>query len=58
MEEKSYTLLLRLHYKEELKGHAVNVLASGYLNRNANRSGDPEKALDSMRRFRAKMLSF
>ena len=33
-EEKSYTLLLRLHYKEELKKYAVNVLSSAYQNRN------------------------
>ena len=29
-EEKSYTLLLRLHYKEELKRYAVNVLSSAF----------------------------
>jgi hypothetical protein len=29
-EEKSYTLLQRLHYKEELKEHAVNVLSSAF----------------------------
>ena len=29
-EEKSYTLLLRLHFKEELKAYAVNVLTSAY----------------------------
>lgn len=33
-EEKSYTLLLRLHFKEELKQYAVNVLASAYQHRN------------------------
>ena len=33
-EEKSYTLLLRLHYKEELKRYAVNVLSAAYQNRN------------------------
>ena len=33
-EEKSYTLLLRLHYKEELKRYAVNVLSSAYRNKN------------------------
>ena len=34
-EEKSYTLLLRLHFKEELKVYAVNVLANAYKHRNA-----------------------
>jgi len=29
-EEKSYILLQRLHYKEELKLYAVNVLASAF----------------------------
>jgi voltage-gated potassium channel len=29
-EEKSYTLLLRLHFKEELKRYAVNVLANAF----------------------------
>jgi potassium intermediate/small conductance calcium-activated channel subfamily N protein 2 len=33
-EEKSYTLLLRLHFKEELKRYAVNVLSSAYKHRN------------------------
>lgn len=29
-EEKSYTLLQRLHYKEELKEYAVNVLSNAF----------------------------
>jgi hypothetical protein len=29
-EQKSYILLLRLHYKEELKEYAVNVLSSAF----------------------------
>jgi len=36
-EERSYTLLLRLHYKEELKEYAVNVLSSAFKHRNAKR---------------------
>lgn len=32
-EEKSYTLLQRLHYKEELKRYAVNVLSAAYKQR-------------------------
>lgn len=59
-EEKSYTLLLRLHFKEELKRYAVNVLSSAYKNRNA-RMKDPNnesKNLSFLRKFRANMLSF
>ena len=36
-EEKSYTLLLRLHFKEELKLYAVNVLSSTFIHRNIQR---------------------
>lgn len=59
-EEKSYTLLLRLHFKEELKTYAVNVLASAYKHRNARLKSEDgsETAIDALRRFRAKMLSF
>jgi hypothetical protein len=59
-EEKSYTLLLRLHFKEELKIYAVNVLANAYKHRNARMKSEEgsEDAIDALRRFRAKMLSF
>jgi hypothetical protein len=59
-EEKSYTLLLRLHFKEELKSYAVNVLSSAYKHRNARLKAKDgsETSIDALRRFRAKMLSF
>ena len=59
-EEKSYTLLLRLHFKEELKVYAVNVLANAYKHRNARIKSQEgsEESIDALRRFRAKMLSF
>jgi len=34
-EEKSYNLLRRLHFKEELKRYAVNVLSCAFVHRNA-----------------------
>jgi hypothetical protein len=59
-EEKSYTLLLRLHFKEELKRYAVNVLSSAYKHRAArlNHPDDDTKNLAALRKFRGNMLSF
>lgn len=59
-EEKSYNLLLRLHFKEELKEYAVNVLSSAYKNRNMQlkQPNNKEKNLQTLRRFRGNMLSF
>ena len=59
-EEKSYTLLLRLHFKEELKRYAVNVLSSAYKHRNVSMQpeADDGKKLSVLRRFRGNMLSF
>jgi Ion channel len=59
-EEKSYTLLLRLHYKEELKRYAVNVLTSAFRHRDARlKKPDNEYAnLKALRKFRGNMLQF
>jgi potassium intermediate/small conductance calcium-activated channel subfamily N protein 2 len=59
-EEKSYTLLLRLHFKEELKRYAVNVLSSAYKHRNIQmrEPDNSSKNLSALRRFRGNMLSF
>lgn len=57
-EEKSYTLLLRLHYKEELKRYAVNVLTSAFRHRSArlrNPDNVPEN-MNAVRKFRGNML--
>ena len=35
MEDKAYTVLNRLYYKEELKEYALNVLATAFKNRDA-----------------------
>lgn len=59
-EEKSFNLLLRLHFKEELKSYAVNVLSSAYKHKNVF-SKNPEndsKTLSALRKFRGNMLSF
>lgn len=57
-EEKSYTLLLRLHYKEELKRYAVNVLTSAFKHRNVRlkKPGDESSNLSALRKFRGNML--
>lgn len=59
-EEKSFNLLLRLHFKEELKKYAVNVLSAAYVHRNAkmNEKDNESKALSALRVFRGNMLSF
>lgn len=59
-EEKSYTLLLRLHFKDQLKKYAVNVLSAAYQNRNAqlNNKDDQGTVIQYVRRYRAASLSF
>jgi hypothetical protein len=59
-EEKSFNLLLRLHFKEELKKYAVNVLSCAFVHRNAKmKEGDNTKGIISaLRQFRGSMLSF
>ncbi|TNV81547.1 hypothetical protein FGO68_gene1047 [Halteria grandinella] len=59
-EEKSYTLLLRLHYKEDLKKYAVNVLTSAFKHRSVriHRPDDEKKNLSALRKFRGNMLQF
>ena len=59
-EEKSYVLLLRLHYKEELKEYAVNVLSSAFRNKKAEIKAEGKKNgnLPELRRFRGNMLQF
>lgn len=59
-EEKSFNLLLRLHFKQELKRYAVNVLSSAYKHRNVKIQypNDETKNLSALRRFRGNMLSF
>jgi len=59
-EEKSYTLLLRLHFKDQLKKYAVNVLSAAYQNRNAQlkNKDDQDKVIQAVRRYRAASLSF
>jgi alpha-L-fucosidase len=59
-EEKSYTLLLRLHYKEALKKYAVNVLSAAYQNRNVQHKekDDQDKVINAVRRYRAACLIF
>lgn len=57
-EERSYTLLLRLHYKEELKRYAVNVLSSAFRHKYVSIK-EPEsehKILRAHRRMRANTL--
>jgi potassium intermediate/small conductance calcium-activated channel subfamily N protein 2 len=59
-EEKSYMLLLRLHYKEELKQYAVNVLTQAFKQR-AVRLKEPDNEdsnLQALRDFRGSTLSF
>lgn len=53
-EEKAYNILLRLHYKGELKKRATLVLSSAYKQRNV-KIKDPEnhsKILQAIRIFR------
>jgi len=59
-EEKSYTLLQRLHFKEELKRYAVNVLSSAFRHKTtiAKNGGNEESAgvLSAKRHFRGNTL--
>jgi hypothetical protein len=60
-EEKSYTLLLRLHYKEELKRYAVNVLSSAFRHKAAKLKYELDEAslvTAANRKFRANTLQF
>jgi potassium intermediate/small conductance calcium-activated channel subfamily N protein 2 len=59
-EEKSFNLLLRLHFKQELKRYAVNVLSAAYKHRNVKIRfpHDESKNLAALRKFRGNMLSF
>ncbi|TNV70625.1 hypothetical protein FGO68_gene10361 [Halteria grandinella] len=60
-EEKSFNLLQRLHFKEELKEYAVNVLSSSFRHRNLRLRYEDENqsmVIKALRRFRGKLLSF
>jgi hypothetical protein len=59
-EEKSYTLLQRLHYKEELKRYAVNVLTAAFKQRSIRikHEDNADKNLSALRKFRGNMLHF
>lgn len=59
-EEKSYTTLLRLHFKEQLKVYAANVLNSAFKQKilQAHAPDDLVKNHNAMTRFRAHMVSF
>jgi hypothetical protein len=50
-EEKSYNLLLRLHFKEELKRYAVNVLSCAFVHRNAkiHEEENPKDVISALR---------
>jgi potassium intermediate/small conductance calcium-activated channel subfamily N protein 2 len=59
-EEKSYTLLQRLRFKEELKRYAVDVLSCAYKHK-ISRTKEPknkDKAIAALRVFRGSMLTF
>ena len=59
-EEKSYQLLLRLHYKHELKKDACGVFQTAYKHRNAKFT-EPEGSalvLDHFRTFRSHLIKF
>lgn len=60
-EEKSFNLLQRLHFKEELKEYAVNVLSSSFRHRNLRISHPDDNeshVIKALRHFRGKLLSF
>lgn len=59
-EEKTYSLLLRLHFKEELKLRAIAVLNSAFKQRLARHNHPDNNSLNftAMRKFRAKVLTF
>lgn len=59
-EEHAYTLLQRLHFKEQLKLHAINVLGSAFRQRFTRRHypHDEDRNFAAMCRFRAKLLTF
>lgn len=59
-EEKSYNLLLRLYYKQELKKAATKVLGSAFKQR-CVRMKEPDnqnKILGALRNFRKNMIGF
>jgi Ion channel len=63
-EEKSFNLLQRLEFKEELKKYAVNVLSSSYRHSAIVKKAVKEKkklgssAMKAFKHFRNKILSF
>ena len=59
-EEKSYTLLLRLHYKEVLKKCAVNVLNDAFKQHlvKIRYPNDEGKKLSALRNYRGSKLTF
>ena len=59
-ELKSYDLLMRLHYKKELKKDAIQVLIAAYAHRNVKRNNPDNKELilKHFRAFRSQMLKF
>eukprot|EP00347_Sterkiella_histriomuscorum_P010295 403376853 len=59
-EEKSYNLLLRLYYKEELKFKATQVLSSAFRQKNIKQKQpyNKDKILSSLRNFRSYMIDF
>ncbi|CDW71264.1 small-conductance calcium-activated potassium channel protein [Stylonychia lemnae] len=59
-EEKSYNLLLRLYYKEQLKLKATQVLSSAFKQKNVKfkEPDNRKKILSSIRNFRKYMIDF
>jgi Ion channel len=60
-EEKSYVLLQRLHYKEELKMYAVNVLSTAFkhkLSEMKYKDSENNNVVSASRKFRASTLQF
>ena len=59
-EEKSYTLLLRLHFKEELKEYAVNVLSAAFKQKltSMRYPDDESRQTKAFRHLRANTMQF
>ena len=59
-EEKSFTMIIKMHLKHELKIKAVNVLSAGYRYRNTkmNHPKDTFRILKSYRELRTHMINF
>ena len=59
-EEKTYSLLQRLHYKQELKRYAVNVLSSAFKHKLISMKYPNNESLiiTAHRKFRANTLQF